>query len=98
MTNLNGKEHPEKVILPSWNNMKDEKYGGFYGFKTYDLELQKEADKGVILNSRIVWFYSNTYLVVGGKDNLDNARHAYDFIKKYCFDYDNGGVFWMLKH
>lgn len=26
------REHLEKKLLPFWKNLKDEEYGGFYGF------------------------------------------------------------------
>ena len=90
------KNHLKKVILPYWNSMKDTENGGFYGFKTYELETLKENEKGCILHSRILWFYSNTYLTIGGEDNLKNATHTYEFIKKYCFDNVYGGIYWML--
>ena len=39
-------------IVPFWTNLKDDEYGGFYGYMGYDLQLDKKADKGVILHSR----------------------------------------------
>ena len=47
-----------------------------------DFETLKDSEKGCILHSRILWFYSNTYLTIGGEDNLANATHTYEFIKK----------------
>ena len=43
-------------IIPFWNALKDEENGGFYGYIGNDYALDKKADKGVILNSRILWF------------------------------------------
>ena len=68
-------------IIPFWNKMRDNEFGGFYGFMDNDLNVDKKADKGVILNSRILWFYSSVYMTVGGEDNLDNAKHAYEFLR-----------------
>ena len=51
-------------IIPFWNSMRDDEKGGFYGFMSHDLKLDKNAPKGVILHSRILWFYSNCYLVL----------------------------------
>ena len=93
---FNAKNHLEKVILPYWNNMKDVDNGGFYGFKTFNLETLKDNEKGCILHSRILWFYSNVYLILGGKENIENATHTYEFIKNYCIDEIYGGIFWML--
>ena len=82
-------------ILPFWNKLRDNEKGGFYGFMNNDLQVDKKADKGVILNSRILWFYSSCYRVLGEEYLLDNARHAYEFLKK-CVDEKNGGVYWMM--
>ena len=42
-------------IIPFWNKLRDDENGGFYGFMSYDLKLDKQADKGVILHARILW-------------------------------------------
>ena len=33
--------HLETDIIPFWESMKDEVYGGFYGFLDYNLNLDK---------------------------------------------------------
>ena len=85
-------------IIPFWNNLRDDENGGFYGYVGPDLKLEKKADKGVILHSRILWFYSNAYITLKDEKLLDNAKHAYEFIKNNCVDYDNGGVYWMMTY
>ena len=85
-------------IIPFWNKLRDDENGGFYGFMSYDLKLDKQADKGVILHARILWFYSKAYITLGDKTLLDNARHAYEFIKNHCIDYEYGGVYWMMNY
>lgn len=85
-------------IIPFWNKLRDDEYGGFYGQMDNDLNVDKKGGKGVILNSRILWFYSQAYMTVGGEDNLDNARHAYEFLKNYCVDRENGGVYWEMNY
>ncbi len=82
-------------ILPFWNNLRDDENGGFYGHVDNDLQVDKKADKGVILTSRILWFYSSCYRTLGEEYLLDNARHEYEFLKK-CVDTQNGGVYWMM--
>ncbi len=84
-------------ILPFWNRLRDDENGGFYGFMDNDLNVDKTADKGVILTSRILWFYSSCYRTLGDEYLLDNARHAYEFLKK-CVDTVNGGVWWMMTY
>lgn len=82
-------------IIPFWANLKDEENGGFYGYMSYDLELDKKADKGVILHSRILWFFSSCYAVLKDEKCRELADHAFEYIKNHCIDYDNGGVYWM---
>ncbi len=84
-------------ILPFWNKLRDNENGGFYGFMNNALEVDKKADKGVILNSRILWFYSSCYRTLGEEYMLDNAKHAYEFLQK-CVDKKNGGVYWMMTY
>lgn len=83
-------------IIPFWNNLRDDEKGGFYGFMSHDLKLDKSAPKGVILHSRILWFYSNCYLTLRDEKCLENARHCYEFMTKYCVDRENGGVYWLM--
>ena len=83
-------------IIPFWNSLRDDERGGFYGFMDCNLKLDKNAPKGVILHSRILWFYSNCYLVLKDERCLENARHCYEFMTKYCVDRKNGGVYWLM--
>ncbi len=84
-------------ILPFWDALKDDR-GGFYGLMDFDLKIEKDAVKGVILNNRILWFYSNVYLNTKEKNALANAQHAYLFLKQSCFDEQYGGVYWMMNY
>lgn len=92
------KEHLTSNIIPFWKSMRDDEFGGYYGFKSYDLALDKKAFKGCILNSRILWFFSNAYMALKDESLLKEAEHAYDFMKKYCLDNENGGIFWAIKY
>lgn len=89
-------EHYAKVILPYWESLIDEENGGFYGYVDFDLQVNRKAEKGVILNSRILWFFSNAYLTYRDEDLLYYAKHAYRFLREHCIDRENGGVYWML--
>ncbi|MDR0290529.1 MAG: AGE family epimerase/isomerase [Treponema sp.] len=83
-------------LIPFWRGLRDDEEGGFYGFLGFDLKLDKKAEKGCILNSRILWFFSNAYLSLGDSSCLNDAKHAYDFMRKYCIDSENGGVYWSV--
>lgn len=92
------REHLTGKIIPFWQGMRDNEFGGYYGWLSYDLKLDREAVKGCILNSRILWFFSNAYRLLGEEDLLKEADHAYDFMKKYCLDKKNGGVYWSVSY
>lgn len=99
---LTMKEQAEKELterlLPFWENLKDEKNGGYYGYVGEDLAIDKTAVKGCILNSRILWFFSNAYLVLGDHALLPFAEHAYLFLRDFMYDREEGGVFWSLTY
>lgn len=86
----------DEKIIPYWNRLKDEANGGFYGYVGYDLNVDKEAVKGSILNSRILWFYSNTYLLEEKEELLTYADHAFAFLRDAFWDKEYGGVYWTV--
>ena len=92
------KEHLVNDLIPFWQGLKDEENGGFYGYLSYDLKLDKKSVKGCILNSRILWFFSNAYMVLGDPSLLESAAYAYQFLKEHCVDDEFGGVFWSLTY
>ena len=90
------KIHLEQGIIPFWKTLRDNIYGGYYGFMDFDRNVDKEAVKGCILNSRITWFFSSAYELLGDASLLEEARHGYRFLKEHCLDQENGGVFWSV--
>lgn len=92
------REMLEQRLLPFWMSLRDEAHGGFYGYMDFDLRLDKEAEKGCILNSRILWFFSEAAIVTGNQGLLPYARHAYDFLREKCLDREYGGVYWSLRY
>lgn len=85
-------------MIPFWSSLRDERYGGYYGLMDYDLTIHEKAVKGCILNSRILWFYANAYLTLKDTALLDEARHAYEFLRDYGIDREQGGVYWSLQY
>lgn len=92
------REHLTEDLIPFWQNMKDDAYGGFYGWLGYDLALDKRAVKGCILNSRILWFFSNAYTLLKDRSLLVCAHHAFLFLKEHCLDREYGGIYWSLAY
>lgn len=88
--------HLENVVIPFWKKLKDEVQGGYYGFMDYGLEVDHKACKGCILNSRILWFFSNAYTLLKEESLKEYASHAYDFLKNAFGDKSFGGVYWSV--
>ncbi|MGO9085196.1 MAG: AGE family epimerase/isomerase [Terriglobales bacterium] len=86
-------------ILPFWLKYAvDEQYGGFRGQIANDLTIDPLAHKGLILNARILWTFSKAYKVYGDEVYLRTGRRAYDYLLRYFWDADFGGVYWMVNH
>ncbi len=92
------KSHLLENIIPFWKSLRDDEYGGYYGWMDYDLKLDKKAVKGCILNSRILWFFSNAYTLLKDESLLEEAKHGFAFMKEHCMDKKNGGIFWSIKY
>lgn len=90
--------HLKEDLIPFWERLKDETYGGYYGYVDYDLKLDEKGEKGCILNSRILWFFSNAYLLLGWENLKEDAEHAYHFLKECCLDREYGGIYWSLTY
>ncbi len=89
--------HLREKLIPFWKRLRDDEYGGYYGFMSFDLKLDKTAVKSCILNSRITWFFANAYMLLGEESLLREAEHGFAFLKEACMDKEKGGVFWSLK-
>lgn len=92
------REMLEERLIPFWMSLRDNTYGGYYGYLDFDLQLNKKAEKGCILNSRILWFFSRCAKDLGRTDCLEAAKHAFRFLTACCIDQVNGGVFWSLTY
>lgn len=92
------KNHLLEKIIPFWKSLRDDEFGGYYGWMDYDLKLDKEAVKGCILNSRIMWFFSNAYTLLKDESLLEEAKHGFAFMKEHCMDKENGGIFWSIEY
>lgn len=85
-------------LIPFWENLRDSEYGGYCSYVGFDLKEDCKAEKGCILNSRILWFFSNAYLLLGEEHLLEHACHAYHFLKEHCLDQERGGIYWSLTY
>ena len=87
----------EGNILPFWRNrMTDEVNGGFLGRIDGNGVAHPEAEKGAILNARILWAFSAAYRVTQNPEWLNTAMRAKDYILEHFIDPVYGGVYWSL--
>ena len=89
------KEHLTGKILPFWEALKDERNGGFYGYVDKELNVRKDADKGCILHSRILWTFSTAASMMGSGEYRTYADWAYEALRMFE-DGTNGGVYWSV--
>jgi mannobiose 2-epimerase len=86
-------------ILPFWLKYSiDDEFGGFRGQISNDLTIDPHAAKGLILNSRILWTFSKAFSVYHDPLYLAAARRAYEYLTRYFWDAEFGGVYWMLDY
>lgn len=71
----------------------DYKNGGFVGRVNGLNKQMHNANKGSVLNSRILWTFSVMYKRTGEDAYGTLAKRAFDFIDQYFLDKEYGGVF-----
>ena len=87
----------ENNILRFWlEQMPDREQGGFYGRMDGHMQLHPEAEKGAILNARILWSFSAAYRVLREERYLAMASYAKDYFISHFIDEEFGGVYWSL--
>lgn len=81
-------------LLPYWSTkMIDTLNGGFYGRIDKNEQIYPDADKGGILNARILWTFSSAYRVLKDSSYLHIATYAKDYILKHFIDSEYGGAY-----
>lgn len=84
-------------ILPFWlDKMIDRENRGFYGRIDGHGVLHPDAEKGAILNARILWTFSAAYRVLKRPEYLAAATRAKDYILEHFYDKEFGGIYWSL--
>ena len=89
----------EQNILRFWlDKMLDREHDGFYGRIDGQGILHPEAEKGAILNARILWAFSAAYRVLGNQEYLEAATRAKDYLIEHFIDKEYGGVYWSVDY
>jgi cellobiose epimerase len=84
-------------ILPFWMKYtRNPANGGYYGLIAADMTVRKEASRGALLTSRILWTFSAAYRVYHDPAYLDMANWAYRDLMDHFRDPESGGLFWTI--
>lgn len=83
-------------ILPFWINRMTDPAGGYYGRRDGNGNLVDGAEKGLILNARILWTFSQAYRILGKPEYLEAATRAKDYIAGHFVDQEFGGAYWSV--
>jgi mannobiose 2-epimerase len=86
-------------ILEYWiKNTIDENYGGFAGLVDINNKVDPKANKGIILNARILWTFAATGSFLKDDKYIILADRAYSYIIEKFIDLKHGGVYWELDY
>ena len=86
-----------KDILAYWQRYApDPVNGGFYGRVDYQNHPDPNAEKGIVLNGRILWTFSAALLHTQHDDYRATANRAFAAIQQHFVDPQYGGVFWSI--
>jgi cellobiose epimerase len=84
-------------ILPFWIRYAvDKERGGFYGSISNTLVVDRDAPKGALLCSRILWTYSAAYRRYRSPAYLEMANLAYADLLARFWDDTYSGLYWMV--
>lgn len=87
----------ETDILPFWlTHSLDHKNGGFIGELSNDLAVVREADKGLVLNTRLLWTFSAMGRFTKKSRCLEVADYAYQTLRNDFLDNQYSGGFWTV--
>jgi mannobiose 2-epimerase len=84
-------------VLPfSMRYVVDHERGGFFGYVANDNTVDKEAPKGLIQHTRMLWTFTHARHVLDDPSYSPIADHARQAITGWFADAAHGGYFWMV--
>lgn len=86
-------------ILDYWKKYTvDNEFGGFYGQINDKDEVVPQAEKGLVLNARILWTFSAAYGKNPKLEYLEIAHRAYQYLQDFFRDKTHGGLYWSVNY
>ncbi len=84
-------------ILDWWMaHTPDHEQGGFIGRMDGQGKIHPEAEKGIILNTRILWTFSAAARLMPHPEYRRMADRAFDYLVRHFWDREEGGFFWTV--
>jgi len=84
-------------ILPFWTERAvDREHGGFFGKIANNLTVSKDADKGLILNARLLWTFARLYRHYRQTHFARLAHRAHAYLTNHFMDPEYGGAYWTV--
>lgn len=68
----------------------------FFSCVSSEGEIKKEADKGVILCTRMLWYFSEAAAYLDEEKLIQAASTLYQYLSKHFIDREHGGVVWSV--
>lgn len=88
----------ESILFYWMHYTIDKEHGGFYGRIDHDNNIDSQAAKGSVLNSRILWSFSAAFKHTGNPEYLVVAERAFTYILEHFIDKNYGGVYWSVDY
>jgi mannobiose 2-epimerase len=84
-------------ILNYWSkHTLDNQNEGFVGQIDFNDHIVANAEKGSVLNSRILWTFSSSYQITKKENHKEIAKRAFEYLSKYFYDPEFNGLFWSI--
>ncbi len=87
----------ENGIMPFWLKYgADLEKGGFHGRVDNQGNAIPDAPRSLILNTRILWSFSEVYAALGDREYLKMADSAWEYLMEYFYDREYAGAYWLV--
>lgn len=98
LNELKGEFNTELQSIIKWwaEHAVDESNGGFWGQIEADGTPVVDANKGIILNTRLLWFFSEAALFTKDQKVLELATRSYHYLIEKFDDKEFGGFIWEV--
>lgn len=88
----------ERTAISDWwlEHTQDRQHDGFVGGIDHRNRVLRQANKGIIQNTRILWYFSEAARFTAREDEAQAAARAFRYLQARFVDSEHGGVFWEL--